>query len=375
MGEHAKFSPSAAKRWKTCPASVRESESIASPDTESSLKGTACHWAMAEWLTNGEPPPVGTKAPNGIDLTQELLEMAGEAVGWVRGYVARAGGPCTVLVEERVQIGATYYGLPPELLFGTADVIILGPQELVVLDLKSGWRNVEAEENPQLTLYSVGVCCEIGWLWPVVRFVIIQPKQGGPKEWLITMEELREKADEFREPIANALSDSPRYVPTDCTENFCPAVATCTELHKQAIVLAQREFAEPAEMVKRITVEQMVHLLDNADLIRGVLSAVEVHALNLIQLGTPVPGYKVVEGKKNRIWKPGNEEEIVALVGKDRAYTPPKLISPAQAEKLVKGLDPFIEKPKGEPRLAKESDKRPALGPHFDAVEVGDPLD
>jgi hypothetical protein len=374
VGEHAKLSPSAAKRWKTCPASVRETANVVSPDTEHSLRGTAGHWAFAEWLTNGEPPPVGSKAPNDIEITQELLEAVGTAVGWVERYLAEAGGKCTILCEERVQIGSPYYGLDPDLLWGTADLIIMAPEELVVFDLKLGWKNVEAEDNEQLSLYAGGTCVEVGWLWDRIRFVIAQPKQGEPKEWLITKDELIAKLEEFREPIANALSDAPRYVPGVCAETFCPAQAVCQELHKEAIVLAQREFATPEEIVKHITLEQLGVLLDKADIIRGVLAAVEVHALNLIQAGTAVPGYKAVEGRKNRVWKPGAEEHVKKVLGKN-AYVPPKLISPAQAEKLTDTLDAFIEKPKGEPRLAKETDKRPALPPHFTDLDLGDVLD
>jgi hypothetical protein len=282
-----------------------------------------------------------------------------------------------VAIEERVQIGSPYFGLPEELLWGTCDTRIMAPEELVVVDLKTGWIDVQAEENEQLALYAVGLAEELGWLWDRYRLVILQPKQGEPKEWEVSREELQKFAEGFREPIANALSDAPRYTPTEEGCRFCPAAARCQRLHEEAIVLAKREFEEPAELVKHITVEQMVQLLDKADLIRGVLAAVEEHALQLLQLGQDVPGYKAVEGKKNRIWKPGADTALAEKLGPN-AYKQ-TLITPAQAEKLLKGADKkvveaYSEKPRGEPRLAPITDKRPALAPHFEAVDMGDVL-
>lgn len=372
-GEHAKLSPSAAHRWKACPASVRESESAVESDTEHSLRGTAVHWAYAEWLAAGDAPEVGRAAPNGVVLTQEMLEVAGECVGWVRAYLAQNPGS-RVLVESRVQIGE-HFGLDPALFWGTCDTAVLAPSELVVLDLKAGWVDVQAEENEQLVSYATGLCHELGWLWDRLRLVIVQPAQGEPKEWVVTREELRERAEELREPIQNALSGSPRYGPTEGGCRYCPAAARCQALHDEALALARREFdAPPEEVARRLTTEQVAELLQKRDLIRGVLAAVEEHALRLLQLGRDVPGFKVVEGKKNRVWVAGAEERLAALLG-ERAYVR-KLVSPAQAEKLARRevLEGLSEKPRGEPRLAPLSDKRPALPPAFDEVDMSGPL-
>lgn len=368
MGEHAKLSPSAAKRWKECPASVREAESAVQSDTEHSLRGTACHWAYAEWLTSGDAPALGARAPNGVEVDQELLEIAGSAVGWVRAYMKEAG-KVSLLVEERVQIGA-YYGLAPDLMWGTADTIVLAQRELVVLDLKAGYRDVQAEGNWQLVCYAVGVCEELGWMWETIRLVIVQPRQGEPKEWVVTRQELQQHAEELREPAANALSPSPRYkVNDEC--RYCPAAARCAALHEESVALARREFEDPAELVRRITVEQMVEILAKRDVIRGVLAAVEEHALKLVLLGQPLPGWKAVEGRKNRVWRPGTEEQVAALLG-ERAYVR-KLVTPAQAEKLA-DVGQYVEKPRGEPKLVPESDKRTALPPQFEPLDVADLL-
>jgi hypothetical protein len=89
-----------------------------------------------------------------------------------------------------------------------------------------------------------------------------------------------------------------------------------------------------------------------------------------------VVGYKLVEGKSNRVW--GENEEAVktafgALLG-EKIYEPKKVLSPAKMEKLVSKEDVarFTVKPAGKPTLVKLSDKRQAIPAQTGAAEVFD---
>jgi hypothetical protein len=100
--------------------------------------------------------------------------------------------------------------------------------------------------------------------------------------------------------------------------------------------------------------------------------------------GRPVPGYKLVQGKKgNRQWTSKEEAEAM-LKGfklKVEEMYDLKLISPTSAEKLAKAavigprqwpkLSAYITQAEGSPSVAPESDKRPALvvTPVADAFE------
>lgn len=376
MGEHAKLSPSSGKRWLTCPASVEAEARVAKSDNEHSLAGTAAHWVREQWMTKGEPPPAGVKAPNGIDITQEMLELVGVGVGWTRSYIEQAGGRCTLLVEEKVQI-AEVFGLPAESCWGTTDQIIVAPKELVVYDLKFGYVDVVVDDNTQLTLYAIGACEALGWMHDTIRFVIDQPKNGGIKEWTTTKADLLKKVEEWKPKMLLAMSPDAPYVPSEEGCRNCAAAGVCVALQKYAIEAAKAEFSD----VSHITVEQLSLILQKADLVETAIKAARQHALKLIQLGQEVPGYKVVEGRKNRAWREGVERTVMEnaeVLGFDLdILAPRKLCSPAQAEKagLKQMVEQFAEKPKGNPVLAPSTDKRPALPAHFEALDVGDVLD
>lgn len=375
-GEHAKLAPSSAKRWLVCPASAEAAARCVSPDTEYSLAGTAAHWVYSEWLLKGEPPAAGLCAPNGVEVTPAMVELVREPVMWVQGYLARAKGPCTILVEEKVQIG-TFFGLDPSMCWGTADTIIMAPTELVVLDLKAGYVDVPVDNNEQLTMYALGANEELGWLWPVVRLVIAQPQQGGIKEWVTSREALQAKGAEYKPHVLEAASPGARYVPHEEGCRWCPAAGVCAALQRNAIELAKREFGDdPAvAIVQNISLDDLSLLLTKADLVETAIKAARDHAKKLLSLGQTIPGWKLVEGKSNRVWI---DDATAAKALKEKGIEPykePPLITPAQAEKLCGDLDHLITKPKGAPTLVSETDKRPALAQHFDAIDTGNLLD
>lgn len=368
---HAKLSPSAAHRWLTCPASVAACAGIESPDTEHSLAGTAGHWAFAEWLTKGTPPAVGTKAENGIVITQEMLDHVGMAVGWVRQYLA--GKQATMLVEEQVEIGA-YFGLPEGLFWGTTDLFAMCVDgELLVFDLKLGYVEVEAEENEQLLSYAAGFIDLIGALFDRARFVIAQPKNGGVKEWAISLEDLERQLAEMKPKVLRVLEPDAPFCPEPTACKWCPIAGTCAAAQRESLALARRTFDEtPAQIVEHISLEDLGLLLAKADLVEQAIAAARAKALALLTAGVDVPGYKRVRASTKRRWKSGVEAQVEALVGAERAYEK-KLVSFTVVEKLVgkDKVEELVEKPEGEPVLAPASDKRPALGPALPALDEG----
>jgi hypothetical protein len=126
--------------------------------------------------------------------------------------------------------------------------------------------------------------------------------------------------------------------------------------------------------------------MDALPLIEDWCKAVRAKVEAELFAGRPVPGYKLVQGKKgNRQWTSKEEAEAM-LKGfklKVEEMYDLKLISPTSAEKLAKATPPvigprqwpklsaYITQAEGSPSVAPESDKRPALvvTPVADAFE------
>jgi len=120
--------------------------------------------------------------------------------------------------------------------------------------------------------------------------------------------------------------------------------------------------------------DDLARVMANANLIEGWIKAVRAEVERRLLAGEPVKGYKLVQGKRgNRMW--ANPEDAEAAlkamrIKHDQMYDY-KLASPTSIEKLAKAeeigprqwvkIQALITQSEGQPSVAPESDKRPAL--------------
>src|SRR3990170_8244797 len=98
---HAKFSPSAAKRWMNCPGSIRLSEN-APPQHESpyATEGTNGHFVLESFLK-------AEKNPNAVKkflLKQYPADMVDHAFIAAQKILSLVPYEAELLVEERVEL-------------------------------------------------------------------------------------------------------------------------------------------------------------------------------------------------------------------------------------------------------------------------------
>lgn len=380
---HAKLSPSASARWLECPGSVHAEPAAPDVGSAASDEGTACHFVAEQCLVEDKQPAefVGLtikaeEKQRPVIFTEEMAGWVNEAIDWVRDYLA-AHPDAILYTETEVDIGIAF-GLPvdPETgktcLWGTADFAIITAQDLVVGDFKFGYRNVSVHTS-QLDLYAMGF---IHWLscfsFERVRKVIIQPRaKDEPEEMVIEMESLDARREAWVPKVHAALDPAAPRVPGEKQCAWCKAAPICAALHAHTQRLAQAEFESPEDL----SLEEVADVLGKAGMIRAHLHAIETFAARMLAAGREVPGFKLVRAKRNRVWK-DTAGAIQVLgefgIGPDRYLSTPELVSPAQAEKIIgkKGkalLEPYIDQPLGEPKLAPESDPRPAVAGEFEA--------
>ena len=373
---HAKLSPSAAARWLECPGSVYAEP--AAPDTgnASSDEGTACHYVSQVCLEQNRQPIefIGQtiqaeEKQRPVVFTAEHASWVRECVDWVRDYLAIHPG-AVLYTEQQIDIGLAF-GMPvnPETgktdFWGTCDCCIVSGDELLVLDFKFGFHFVSVH-TPQLKAYAVGFMHRHAALsFERIHLVILQPRAEGPQETTITAAELEAWRQEKQSAVDRARDPNAPRIPHEKACAYCKAAPLCRELRAVTLRLAQEEFAMP----ENLSVETVAEVLGQADLIRAHLKACETFAQRTLASGGKLPGYKLVAGRRQRVWGDlvGAQQTLELLgIGPDRYLDVPEMCSPAQAEKLVgnkgkKLLEPFIVQPEGLPKLAPESDPRPAV--------------
>lgn len=419
MADHAVvFGASSFERLMLCPGSAVLCEGAPRRASQYSAEGTAIHAASAAVLEGGLWPTPGSEVEaDGFTFRWDAdMEACGQTYV---DYVLGLDGDCALTVEQRVRFGAAI-GLPDsdDDGFGTADAVGIKGTELIVVDLKCG-RGVEVtagadspyspdevpekRPNPQLALYAIGALAELQGVagdFETVRLVIVQPRAGGVSEYVLTVDELTHWAEFVAEPAAArvlAASEMPAlndlwagaYLnPTEKGCKFCAAKATCPALRGEvAGVVANTEdppatpdeFAAleawPADIAPPGLNTWLAACLSRVDLIEDWCKAVRAEAERRLCEGEPVPGFKLVAGKRTaRAWADEKQAEEVMRkqmrLPVEKAYNL-KLITPPQAEKLAKAgdigprqwpkLQVLITQGEGKPHVAPESDPRPAI--------------
>jgi hypothetical protein len=223
-----------------------------------------------------------------------------------------------------VEVSAPFPGIAGA--FGTADVAywINDDQLAGIIDWKFGAGvPVEARENAQLKFYLCAVR-NLGSMDPL-HGTIVQPRH----DYLETVEFAARDLDAFAtELLLSVKSRTGLHLGPHC--RWCPAKAICPAQQSQLVELGQ--LSDVAADLPRL-----LHLADRAE---EVITEIRRLALEALEHGQSVPGWKLVAKRAVRHWAVGQRtlsRRLNKLVGRKLDLVKPQeLISPAQAEKLIK---------------------------------------
>lgn len=408
MAQHAKLSPSGAKKWMTCAGSVAMEDGLPEQNSQYADEGTAAHFLGSESLTNGVhpatylgrvievgydkasdfdgavwgPAPLPTgyvpPAPAGWDL-RSCFTVDAEMVAHVNTYVQnvlRSAQGGELLVEQKLMID---WLTGEEGASGTGDVVILKPDERLLEshDLKYGQGlAVKPDNNEQLMIYALAALEQYSMLgdFDDVLIVIHQPRvQHEPLTWRVSVEDLRVfeakvraaagyalHAYEYRDNwLPSRISESVAYLtPSKDGCQWCKAKAQCPALAQQVIAAVADDFVDLDEPLapqlagcndRTMDGATLANMLSAVDLIELWCTAVRAKSYAELSAGASVPGYKLVRGKAgNRQWTDAAEAEAMLKMMKlkiEEMYDM-KVISPTSAEKVFgeKGSAPSVKR-------------------------------
>ncbi len=380
MAEHALLSASSAHRWLMCPPSAKLEQQFPDEGSSYAAEGTLAH-SIAELKVRKQfVEPMGPrKFTNALKKLQEdplyqeeMLEHTDRYVDEIKRIVLSYPAKPYVAVEQRLDFSAFVPGG-----FGTGDCIVIGGDELNVIDLKYGKGvAVEAKDNPQLRLYAVGAVLRYGMLYDIrtVRTTIVQPRLDSVSSEELPKNDLMLWAETLVKPAAAAAAEGKGgYFAGDWCR-FCRARTQCKARATHYLTLDKYEKKDPG----LLSDAEIGDILYRAQDLKAWVADLEEYALAQTLSGAEVPGWKAVEGRSLRQFT-DQEAAFRALVA---AGTPEamlyerKALTLAAAEKAVgkatfaEICGPYIDKPPGKPTLVPDTDKRPAISNKTTAAEA-----
>ena len=372
MADHARLSPSASHRWINCPGSVHLAEQCPPQGGSTyTAEGTEAH-ALAELkLRKFNEEGTSDSFDKQLDKARNEFEYycgeMDEATDFYFDIVTEKlieGGPdAELMIEQRFSLDKW---VPDS--FGSADAVIIAGNTIEVCDLKYGKGvKVDAVGNPQLRLYGLGAAELFGDLYDfdTVRVTIIQPRLDHVSTEEISLEDLKDWAENWVAPAAKLAMSNTDEVHCGDWCQFCPAKAICRERAEANLELARHDFKKPA----LLTDEEIGEVLRQADELQKWAADISSYALEQALAGKQYDGWKLVEGRSIR--KYADEIKVadtLKAAGFDEALLyERKLNGITNMEKLVgkkkltELLGDLLVKPAGKPVLVPESDKREAI--------------
>ena len=354
---HAKLSASSSARWLACPPSALLNAKVADTASDFAKEGTCAH-ELAEYKINkflGHNVRDPTENLDFFDA--EMEECTDSYLQYITEETAKYRKP-VVMVEQRLDFSAY---VPDG--FGTGDCIIVADETLTVIDFKYG-KNVlvSSENNSQMMLYALGALDMFDILYDIteIKMVIFQPRMQNVSEYTMTVSDLLNWAEHTLKPTAALAAEGKGEFQVGEHCRFCKVKATCRKRAEHNLMLAQYDFAMPAELEDT----EIEAILKKADKLTSWVNDIKDYALSQALSGKCWTGWKLVEGRSTRKY---TDENAVAEAVKGAGLDPyehkvlgltamQKLLGKTKFNELLGGL---IYKPQGKPTLVPDSDSRP----------------
>ena len=346
---HSVWSASATSRNWTCSGALAMA-ALAGPEKESknAARGTATHETAEMALMSQQncvayiSHTVRTEAFE-IEVDEEIADTAQTHVDYVRTltppkfYDGR--------VEERLNLDRLK---PPFEAGGTADYIAIGREEIEVVDLKTGVRVVEVNENKQTRSYALMALLSLSPKEAAtikrVKSTIVQPRAphhdgiirsetihvADLLDWSVDLVAAMHRSKAALDAF-DALPEGNRVAFEDWAEEwltvgactFCPAQAICPKFRKAALSVADdavrkwfdRETDEMPNLSNApnlLSPEELSRTLDGLDMLEDWIGAIRNRAHNQAEIGVVIPNYILVDKIGRRAWMEKDEIAVAA---------------------------------------------------------------
>jgi hypothetical protein len=343
--------PSTLSQIMQCPASLRlQAESPPRLDSSYADEGIAIHDAGHQMLSS--VVSVGQTMPNGVVLTDDMLEVAREFYN----HVFRVTNDRDIVhwaSEEWLDLSHLLPGMR-----GRPDYYCLDHEGICdLIELKSGHRQVRAFENWQNLAYATAIPAEL------YRIHVVQPRcysgDGIVDTWTVSGEEVRRNYLPRMQAACLASQDERAPAVTGDACRDCAASGECPAAIYATGWLSDRVRAPLLVEMTADSVGLELSILEHTqEILKGRIATLEAVAMGMIGRGANVPGWAVTHGQGREKWTVPVEAiaQMGEMLGLDvmrplEAKTPPQVRKLLKKGMPVEFIDRLVTRNAGEKKL------------------------
>lgn len=365
---HSFIAPSSADVWVHCAGSPLLSTLNPQEDTEAAKEGEASHWVVAHGLgvrkveqgrsfrelPDNPADLIGIEAPNGVIITEEMVECAEVMIDDVLENTTKAAREASLTngylhVEEDLEIKHIH-----DQCHGTPDVWMFNGT-IRLWDYKFGHKDVPAD-SWQNKCYIAGILDRLNINGDVkVIMTIVQPRsfseEGPIKRYECMASDLRADFNLLASQAEKAYLPDPGVVSGPWCR-YCPARHACPAAREAATSAVEYAGSALPEILSNDALSFELALLDRGlKAIEYRYDAIKTFALTQIDAGQMIPGFGTTPSYGNRKFTVPNDELFtmgdilgVETRGVQKTITPAEFdrrLKTVNKQRKVDGLDPI----------------------------------
>jgi hypothetical protein len=258
-------------------------------NSDASVKGTIWHEAMETILVFGILPK---------DADPDMAEALETLEEYVDRRIEEMGGRSVVkmYVEQQLHI--------PEIDdVGTPDIGLVGPHEIEIIDLKTGYIAVDVNKNAQMMIYLLGLLAKINRSadsFKDIKVTLFQPLydhiDGPLRSYHVKLDDIEFLRFDIAQSIAREMDI---VAGPHCKDTYCPHRGACSQFH-DFIGVNIGDGWHTTEY-KTVSDERLAKALDDAELLAGWRTELRNEAMRrILNHNRTISGYKMVKARKSR---------------------------------------------------------------------------
>lgn len=361
------FTPSTWKRSMECVGWGRLAKALKlngrdAKKTDIADRGTRIH-DYAEKILKGEY--IKESDPDEWAMAKKFTEF----VAAVRKQFAATHTDIVEVIEEQFEI---FDGIEGKVDYGTWGKNNDGKWDIVAVDLKTGYIEVAALDNPQI----------LGYLAGIENRLMLQGYDINSYHGFVFQDDVWDKqrytSDEFDRAYAKArrlvkeamtvYNDGGDYeLQTGSHCRYCPVLAKCPK-HKHDIEVV--EVLSEFSVIRSLSHVERVELYAKSESIKKFLEANEEALLNELKGGDKIDGVKLIRGRGARFFRDEKLAAATMIAAGQKAYKEPELYGVTYAEKFLKpdAMKKLTDFREGKLKIALASDTAPEVSIGMSAV-------